>query len=231
MRMRRQVLISIIALTLCASTASFAQHGGMGGGIELHGMPGSITSPGVNGQPRGIAATVTDPAFSKALRNQTSGNSNRGRQFGHRGHDHAPNAVPYYGYYALPYYGYSDLYDQPEEQQSAQPPVGGDEESSSGDDSRYGEHYFDDRESRNQSASTVTAQASAASQTPPAEEPATTLVYRDGHKSEVRNYAIVGSNLIDLTRSPVLKKIPLDSLDLDATRKENEENGVDFNMP
>jgi hypothetical protein len=61
--------------------------------------------------------------------------------------------------------------------------------------------------------------------------PMTTLVYRDGHKAELRNYAIVGSNLIDLTKSSLLKKIPLASLDLEATRRENEENGVDFHLP
>jgi hypothetical protein len=65
----------------------------------------------------------------------------------------------------------------------------------------------------------------------PDDSPMTTLVYRDGHKSEVRNYAIVGNNLIDLTRTPVMKKIPLDSLDLVATRKENEDNGVEFHTP
>jgi len=61
--------------------------------------------------------------------------------------------------------------------------------------------------------------------------PMTTLVYRDGHKTEVRNYAIVGANLMDLTKTPVIKKIPLASLDLEATRHENEENGVEFHLP
>jgi len=41
----------------------------------------------------------------------------------------------------------------------------------------------------------------------------------------------VGGNLIDLTKSSLLKKIPLTSLDLEATRRENEENGVDFHLP
>jgi hypothetical protein len=56
-------------------------------------------------------------------------------------------------------------------------------------------------------------------------------VYRDGHKSELRNYAIVGPDLLDLTKSPVIKRIPLASLDLGATRRENEQNGVDFYLP
>jgi hypothetical protein len=56
----------------------------------------------------------------------------------------------------------------------------------------------------------------------------TTLVFRDGHKAEVQNYAIIGDNLIDVTRSAVIKKIPLSPLDLDETRRVNEANGVDF---
>ena len=64
-----------------------------------------------------------------------------------------------------------------------------------------------------------------------AELPKTTLVYRDGHKSEVRSYAIVGANLIDLTTSPVMKKIPLELLDLEATRRQNEEEGIEFRLP
>jgi hypothetical protein len=38
----------------------------------------------------------------------------------------------------------------------------------------------------------------------------------------------MGDNLFDLTNSAVLKKIPLNLLDLDATRRANEANGVDF---
>jgi hypothetical protein len=56
-------------------------------------------------------------------------------------------------------------------------------------------------------------------------------VFRDGHKAEIRNYAIVGSNLIDLGRGSAMKKIPLASLDIEATRKENEENGLDLHLP
>ena len=173
---------------------------------------------------RGIAASVTDPFFGVA--------GTRAAQFGHVRPRHRVItpvfAVPYFGYYGYPY----DYSAHEEQQQPAPQPqviVIKEESSRSEDDSRYGEHYFEDRESRRESAPPQIAQATSA---PAArEEPMTTLVYRDGHKSEVRNYAIVGSNLIDLTKSPVMKKIPLDSLDLEATREENEENGVDFYLP
>ncbi|MCI0355095.1 MAG: hypothetical protein L0099_08660 [Acidobacteria bacterium] len=65
---------------------------------------------------------------------------------------------------------------------------------------------------------------------PDPETPATVLVYRDGRRSEVRNYAIVGELFYDLSdRLP--RKILLSSLDLDATTAANEERGVEFRLP
>jgi hypothetical protein len=58
----------------------------------------------------------------------------------------------------------------------------------------------------------------------------TVLIFRDQHKQEVENYAIVGQTL--WTFSPQLtKKIPLSDLDLPATTKANEDRGVDFRLP
>lgn len=235
----RGSLAIVVAALLGFGQALFAQRGG---GIELHGVPGSVTSPGIDGRPRGVAASVTAPDFTKTLTSQGP----PGSFAGHHHHRSAPVvAVPYYGYYAVPYYDYS-AYDQsqaqpsPDEQQASQPQVIAATEEATGNgqgDSRYGEHSFDPVESTRESDmrnSDRIAQAQAQS-APPAttqdQEPPTTLVYRDGHKTEVRNYAIVGSNLIDLTKSPIMKKIPLSSLDLEATRRENEENGVDFHLP
>jgi hypothetical protein len=56
------------------------------------------------------------------------------------------------------------------------------------------------------------------------------LVFRDGHKQEVRNYAIVGQMLWDFGANGT-HKIPLSDLDLDTTRKLNDERGVDFVLP
>ena len=147
--------------------------------------------------------------------------------------------MPYYGYY-VPYDGSLD-YDQPQQQAQEEPSepaadvdANDDQEESDqpSDTSRYGEHYFDGRQSKRASDDDrVVAQTKPAPAATPDDLPMTTLVYRDGHKSTVRNYAIVGDNLIDLTKTPVLKKIPLDSLDLVATRKQNEDNGVDFHAP
>ena len=61
-------------------------------------------------------------------------------------------------------------------------------------------------------------------------EPATVLVYRDGHRSEVQSYAMVGPTLW-LLSSTRATKIPLSDLDLDQTIKANEDRGVSFVLP
>lgn len=75
--------------------------------------------------------------------------------------------------------------------------------------------------------------APASAQTPPAtvaqQEP-TVLVFRDGHRMEVTNYAIVGKELINLSgKGP--RRIPLADLDLTATTRENDERGIGFHVP
>ena len=63
----------------------------------------------------------------------------------------------------------------------------------------------------------------------PEAPPPTTLVFKDGHRLEVRNYAIVGATMFDLTPGHP-RKIELADVDLEATQKENED-GVSFQLP
>jgi len=58
----------------------------------------------------------------------------------------------------------------------------------------------------------------------------TILVFKDGHNLEVGNYAIVGATLFDLTPGHA-RRIALSDLDLEATRKQNDEHGVVFELP
>lgn len=60
--------------------------------------------------------------------------------------------------------------------------------------------------------------------------PPTVLVFRDQHKTEVQNYAIVGQTLWNFAPQRT-EKIPLSDLDLAATTKANDERGVDFRLP
>lgn len=218
--------LAVLTLSLAFSTAPLnAQRMS---GPELRGIPASVTSPRADGTLRGIPGSVTDPRASFGFRGSVSfGNRRPIAPFHHR----RPVPVVVVPYYAYPYaYDYS-AYEEPQPAvQTVQPQVIviKDEAAHSDDSSRYGEHSFGEREPAHEEA----AQPKPAPAPQPEDPgPPTTLVYRDGHKTELRNYAIVGADLLDLTKSPVIKRIPLASLDLDATRHVNEENGVDFYLP
>ncbi len=65
---------------------------------------------------------------------------------------------------------------------------------------------------------------------PEPEPPATVLVFRDGRRTDVKNYAIVADLFYDLSdRLP--KKILLADLDLSATIAANQERGLEFRLP
>jgi hypothetical protein len=72
--------------------------------------------------------------------------------------------------------------------------------------------------------------ASAAAGDPVTAQPSTVLVFKDGHQSDVLNYAIVGDTLFDLGAGRT-RKILLADLDLPATHKANDKRGVDFQIP
>ncbi|HEV3317040.1 MAG TPA: hypothetical protein VG488_08735 [Candidatus Angelobacter sp.] len=109
-------------------------------------------------------------------------------------------------------------------------------------DGRYGSHYLDSREkrqSRDSGKDSAAAQSDpkpsiAASDSPrkeqPDDSPATVFVFKDGHKIETHNYAIVGQTLFDFSSKP-LKKLQIADLDVDATRKANYELGISLTLP
>jgi hypothetical protein len=55
-------------------------------------------------------------------------------------------------------------------------------------------------------------------------------VFKDGQRLDVSNYAIVGNTLYDLTPGH-RRKVALGELDLSATAKENDDRGIDFQLP
>lgn len=65
---------------------------------------------------------------------------------------------------------------------------------------------------------------------PVAAQPTTVLIYKDGRHSDVFNYAIVGDTLFDFDDGRT-RKILLADLDLAATRKANDDRGVEFQVP
>jgi hypothetical protein len=72
------------------------------------------------------------------------------------------------------------------------------------------------------------ANASVAVPDPP-QEP-TLLIFKDGRKLELGNYAIIGQTLFDLSPGHV-RKIALAGLDLEATRRQNDNRGISFQLP
>jgi hypothetical protein len=97
--------------------------------------------------------------------------------------------------------------------------------------SRYGDHYFDSRE-RAAEAEPAPAPAPAGPNPESAvqPQPTTVLVFRDGHKLEVHNYAIQGDMLYNLSEEGP-RKIALADLDVDATVRANDDRGVQFSIP
>lgn len=61
------------------------------------------------------------------------------------------------------------------------------------------------------------------------DEPRTLLIFKDGHQVEVSNYAIMGSTLYLFAGDH--RKISLADLDIDATRKANDDRGIEFRVP
>jgi len=197
---------------------------------QINGTPSSVTSPGFGGRPvNGTRSSVTSlgpQGFAPAPRIQMAPRPNRFRGDEHRHHRRDGEVVSPL-IYAVPV---------PYAVETA--PV---EDAPADDDAEYqgGPTVFDRRGSGARSyvppvKDTSPVRPAQAADDPPADpEPAlppTLLVFRDGHKLEIGNYAIVGATLFDLTPGHS-RKVALADLDLDATRKENDDRGVIFQLP
>jgi hypothetical protein len=217
-----------------ASVTSF----GFGGRPGFHGVPASVTSFGFGGHPgfHGVPASVTSTGFgaNNGFRGFSGKVSSSGfgfrdgfhqPSFGRRHHHiHQPFVVysPYYNYapYPYPYYMSGDDYGQ-EDSATYDPPAVSDYRDD--DDRRVLEEDYraglnPPREQISQPSEPVMAQ------------PSTVLVFKDGHQQEISNYAIVGATLYDLSDGRS-KKVQLADLDLTATVKENDQRGVEFQLP
>jgi hypothetical protein len=224
--------LALALLTLATSVVVSAQ---------IHGVPPSVTSLGPGRGPNpGVPASVTSLGPRGFAGTFSTGRGRGGIPFGHHPgfitgfrnrefHRHsvpvivAPYYWPYYGW-DYPFSGYDLSAYQPQPYPQATQPIVVVVDPKSSDE-RYGDHSFDEARS--------TPPPQAQPQAPPApaqEQEPTLLVFRDGHKQEIRNYAIVGPMLWDFGAKGT-HKIPLADLDLDTTRKLNDERGVDFILP
>jgi hypothetical protein len=203
---------------------------GFGGRPGFHGTPPSVTSLGPNGFAQGPIGIHQPPPLHPA----------NGGEHHHHGDRHPSDAfvypyyVPYYP--VMPPYDYGDA---PQDQDSADAPdpyQGGPTIfDRRGPGTPLPDDYVTDppkaRLPRPEPPPDDNADATPGpAPAPIAVEPNTILVFKDGHKLEVGNYAIAGSNLFDLTPGH-RQKVALADLDISATEKANDELGVDFKLP
>jgi|GEM_PF-982795 len=60
--------------------------------------------------------------------------------------------------------------------------------------------------------------------------PTAVFIFKDGHKLETKNFAIMGSTLYDLSGNGV-RKVQLTDLNKEATLKENDDRGIQLKLP
>jgi hypothetical protein len=201
---------------------------GFGGGNRPNGIPPSVTSLGFG-----------QTGFGHVGTHGSGGHGNfhnpmfPGAPIGNL-HHHLPFFPVWGGYYAYPtYIDSGDAYQQN---------FGSADNSENPDEYRGGPTIFDRRgdgqylPSDSARRSDLDQQTLASVSQPPgpppevANQPQTVLVFKDGHQATVDNYAIVGSTLYDLSGGK-RHKIPLADLDLNATAQQNDDRGVDFEVP
>ena len=234
-------ICAIVAAAVLTPALSPAQgFGAHGSDPAIHGVPPSVTSFGFGGHPgfHGVPPSVTSLGFGNTPRQSHFNNF----RTGHRRNNGFIN--PFYGvvYYApYAYSGYSydvmepGVDDSMEEEYAARRPGAFDgsgvsprasEEDRSPDDYRT---EVNRRRSREESPESETPRPSPVEQ-PVKDQPNTVLVFKDGHRQEVGNYAIIGLTLYDLSEGRT-KKVALAELDVAATVKQNDERGVEFKLP
>jgi len=227
---RRSVPASVVLFGLLVPAAIFVCNAS----AQINGVPASVTSPGFGGRAiNGPSASVTSLG-----RNGYSSSAPDVRFFGpvagpvhehHRYHHYGSYGPP--AVYAVPVPYALDLGNRDDSADS--------DADDNDPDYQGGPTIFDRRGSgadsyvppvREVPKPHAAQHADGDSPAPqPPQEP-TILIFKDGHKQEVGNYAIVGATLFDLTPGHA-RKIALADLDLDATREQNENRGVIFQLP
>jgi hypothetical protein len=207
---------------------------------QINGAPASVTSPGFGGHAvNGPPASVTSLGPQGYAPQHHPPLSSAGNGFHHDGdHDRAGHRQRQDSSFVGPTW-----YAVPVPYAVEGAPADDQQPEAAADDADYqgGPTVFDRRGSGPRSYvppvkdSTPARTAERAREEAPAVEPdpplpPTLLVFKDGRTLEVANYAILGQTLFDLTPGRRHKFAIMD-LDLEATRKQNDERGVTFQLP
>ena len=224
---RRSVPASVALFSLFAVLLSLA----CSAAAQINGAPASVTSPGFGGRSvNGTRASVTSLGPNGYSGRAVFSGPSSGPVHEHHRHHHYVQYLPP-AIYAVPVPYTVDIGDTDDYADS----------DAGENDPNYqgGPTVFDRRGSGAESyvppvrdvprphAAQQAEDAQGAPEPPP--EP-TVLIFKDGRKLEVGNYAIVGTIFFDLTPGHS-RKIALADLDLEATRKQNDDRGVIFQLP
>lgn len=237
--MRHALLAAIFAVStalIVAAQGPPASVNSLGFGRSFA-PPPSVTSLGPNGF-NNLPVLLGNPAFP-------TGGFHIGGRHGHHSGFGGVGAV------VVPYYVPTPVYVVPEEVAGEQAGIPGPQTAGPyaitavpEDQSRYGTHYLDRPELAPAGAAPAMAGLipQPAPAKPPAEpvaqlassslesQPETVLIFKDGHRVEITNYAIQGTTLFNLSGEGP-RKINLAELDVAATAKENDDRGVEFRLP
>jgi len=230
--MHRSLFIAALVLLLVSAPlsaqhggghASGGGHGGFGGG---HAFSGGRAGSGYAARPsaRGYASR---PAIS------SRGINRGGNRSGIGGRARGNGLRNRYGYGAYGYpWLYGGLYD-PYWWSDSGASFDYEKQYETGLANEMNEQSLDEQQQRQQADQDVYAKSTPVPKRAKEHSdilPATVLVFRDQHKLEVQNYAIVGQTLWNFAPGHT-QKIPLSDIDLPATTKVNDERGVDFRLP
>jgi hypothetical protein len=240
-------LFSLLALPVILVSTSHAQ---------INGTPASVTSPGFGGRP----VNGTPPSVTSLGPRGFAPNSNSRVTFSqgfvpstgdghHRRHrDHDAESFPRVYAVPVPYavdLGATDADNDNDKDKDDASPGDRDPEYQGGPTifDRRGSgaasyvppvknvptpHAIQDADQSADQRADQRADGSTVDPDPP--QTPTLLIFKDGRKLELGNYAILGQTLFDLTPGHA-RRVALADLDLEATRKQNDDRGVTFQLP
>jgi hypothetical protein len=211
--------------------ASVTSIGFGGHGNKISGVPPSVTSLGPNG------FGSRSPFFNEptCCINPLFPVNSSPRIFS-RHHNRFSGFTGFVPFYAAPYTPVIVMQSQDDEEPADDDYNGGPTIFDRRGSGRAGRDSYDDRYAdrgrRDERESQPAAPEPVAqpAPTPVADQPTTVLVFKDGHQLEVQNYAVIGDQLYDLTPGH-RRKIGLSELDLTATATQNDDRGIDFELP
>lgn len=235
--------------------AGGASHGGFSAGSGGRSFSGSHAGSGYSSRPYAGGSALH--SYSSRNYNNSRGTRFRGNGYGYR---NCWNCGWGYGYYGYPYYPYAGGGVDPYWWSNGDSDYDGDSDNGQGyynqgppyanglqnemDGQRgqdSGVNAFGDQDmysrtapppyDRNYHARNRASTSDNASNEDHSQAlPTTILVFRDQHKQEVQNYAIVGQTLWTFAPQHT-QKIPLTEIDIPATTKANDERGISFHVP